>query len=180
MRTMQVEKAMRLRDEDMGCPSQGMSALLAGAMDQKPRREHKSTASLENHHCGFCGEIGHKQKGCPKATALLRAQAAGEVFVPCIGDLTGEDRQLAQLVAKMKYNWPEQPSAVYEGRQRRAREEQIVIGHQLCRMSAKDMCEFGQECELLLTVEGATCPNPNVRHGRTLWDHCVLGPISTK
>jgi hypothetical protein len=184
MRTLQVEKALALRDEDMGLPTQGSNAPLASARVKKPRREHRSQASTENHHCGFCGLMGHKQRTCPQVEALVEAQAAGEAPLVRTKELTGKDRQLAELVARMKYTWIEQRSEVYEGRKPRAREEQTVTGHQLCRMSAKDMCDFDREWGLLEDLQGRTCPNPQCEAWAEAWeaysDHNTLGPMRAR
>ena len=98
MRKLQVETALLLRDEHV---AMDVPPVAAGV--KRPRRQHRSVADIENHHCGFCGRYGHKQPSCPKANALLDAQASGKAVVHRTKELTGKDRQLAALVQKLKY-----------------------------------------------------------------------------
>ena len=116
---------------------------------KRPRRQHRSVADIENHHGGFCGMYDHKQTACPKAKALLDAQASGKAVVHRTKELTGKDRQLAAFVQKLRYTWPEQRNDIYEAREPRARERQVVTGHQLCRMTAKEVVSMKSECGLL-------------------------------
>ena len=160
LRELTAEKFRLLeREETGGAPTFG-AINPAIAEYRPPRREHRSIATVENKHCRFCGEIGHMQNGCPLARRQLAMQDEGLLPVPRAQDLEGVEKKLAQLVAHLKYTWIEQRTSQYEERRPRAQESQCVSGHQLCRMSARDMCEFSLQCELLDGLEEGVCQNP--------------------
>ena len=162
MRTLAAEKARREREDDtagLACLSDARSSSQAVA-PAKPRRVLRSTATVANKHCKICGEIGHRQDGCPVALRELEQQARDGLPAPRTSDLYGLDKRLAKVVAHLKYTWVEQRTGVYDARKPRAQERQCVSGHQLCRMSASDMCDFSWQCGLLNDLAGASCKSP--------------------
>ena len=52
-----------------------------------------------------------------------------------------QEKQLAELVAHLKYMWVEQRSDAYDARKPRAQQQGTVSGHQLVRMDARAMCQ---------------------------------------
>ena len=152
MRRLQGDKVREQQAEDRSGPAPDSGAKRLVAQRERPRRVHRSTASVQNTHCKLCGEVGHRMNTCP------RAQAASELpVVQTAAGLVGKEKQLAQVVARLKYTWIEQRSCAYEERKPRAQEAQCVSGHQLARMSAKEMCEFAAQCRLLQDAQGEPC-----------------------
>ena len=103
LRTLQAEKVLR------DGPEQQVGIALADSQlplrSQPKRREHRSQATLENTHCRYCGEVGHRIHGCEKAKSDIDLQALGLQAVPRAADLEGEDKRIAQIVAHLKYTW---------------------------------------------------------------------------
>ena len=130
-------------------------------MEHKPKnRVRRSAATVANKHCRFCGEVRHRQDGCPKAKEQLAQKLAGQLPVPRTGDLEGLDKRMAQVVAHLKYTWVEQRTAKYDARVPRAQEKQCVSGHQLCRMTTLDICEYSLQCGFLGESYKRPLPKP--------------------
>ena len=169
MRKLKAEIARRdqeMDDEEMDA----RECAAKGLVEFRPaRRVHRSTATLSNAHCRICGHIGHRQDGCPKVQEQLALQAQGLAPVPRTSQLEGAEKSLARVVAHLKYTWIEQRSSAYDARRPRAQEGQCVTGHQLCRMSARDMCDFSQQCELLDLAQDSFCQNPRCAEYAEKW-----------
>jgi len=188
MRKLQAEKVRRdqQRDQDDGVPRLTPSDAL---VEYRPStRVHRSTATVANKHCRFCGQVGHRQDGCAKAREQLALQQQGDLDAPRVADLDGLDKKLAQVVAHLKYTWLEQRTRDYDARRPRAQESQCVSGHQLCRMTAWDMCQFSLQCDFLSDLEEPReCTNPKcadyAEKWGTGWSKCgpnTLGPLRAR
>jgi len=153
LRTMAAEKAASdMQNAGSWESSPWTQPMVPAITVEKPRRRHRSTATLENTHCSYCGEVGHHANGCAKAKEDLRAQALGTLAVPKTRDLVGEEKKIVQIIAHLKYTWIEQRSEACDQLKPRAQETHSVTGHQLCRMSARDVAEFSLQC--------GPCQNP--------------------
>ena len=89
MRKLQVEKVLRDQKELQPIPDSQF------VLARRPfRRSHHSVALLQNSHCRYCGEVGHRADGCLKAR-----EAAWETDTVVVADappLTGNDKALAK------------------------------------------------------------------------------------
>lgn len=185
LRTLQAEKATR---DGLGPHSVAWADSALPVRDRPQARAHRSQAYLENTHCSYCGEVGHRLPGCRKAKEDMDAQALGVQAIPQAADLPAEEKRIARIIAHLKYTWPHQRTAVYEGLKPRAQEQQAVTGHILCRMSAKDMCKFGVEWGLLDDLQGTPCTNTrcqpdamaNAAGGGGFAEGNVLGQLCAK
>ena len=105
MHQLQVAVDADRRDGNVSA-STGGTQILPHAVP--PKREHRSTSSSQNTHCAYCGEIGHRMKRCPKVVQALHDQETGVTVMTAAAELTGKEKQLAELVAHLKYTWTEQ------------------------------------------------------------------------
>ena len=165
LRELQAQKTLQDQADDLQDSLQ--DSLVPGVLTssgpapKKPRREHRSTAKLENTHCSYCGELGHRlgqSGGCPKAKLDAEQQSLGVLPVPRASELVGVEKRLAEVVANLKYTWVEQRSAHYDSKDKRVRQKHSVSGHELARMSAFAMAEYGTLCGVLEDMYGCKCP----------------------
>jgi hypothetical protein len=127
---------------------------------EKPRRVHRSQADVENTHCSYCGQLGHRQGGCPSAAQDALDEMLGIVPVTRSAELVGTERQLHHVRAHLKYVWTDQRTQTYEEKRPRARQTLGLSGHDICRMSALQMVDFGFSAGILNDLQGSACPNP--------------------
>ena len=132
----------------------GMSASAPPAKADKRRRVHRSQADVENTHCSYCGQLGHRKPGCPRAEQDALDEMLGIVPVTRSAELVGTERQLHQVRAHLKYTWTDQRTETYEGKRPRARQGLSVSGHEICRMSALDMVNLGLAGGILTDLQG--------------------------
>lgn len=182
MRKLQGAVIRQQQEEDQACGHGLTMDHKPLSQDQKPRRLHRSRAQIENTHCSLCGGIGHRSSTCPQAQKKMQEGALQTL--PGALDLHGPQKQLHQVVARLKYTWLEQRTSVYEERKPRAQEAQCISGHEICRLSAQDMCAFAKQCRLLDDAQGSACQNPKCAEDGKKWeafsDKGILGPLRAR
>ena len=127
----------------------------------KKRRLHRSKASVENTHCRYCGQMGHRIPSCPRAEQDALEAILDLKPVKRNAELVGTERQLHQIRQHLKYTWTDQRTETYNNKTRRCRHVLDVSGHDISRMSALDMVNFGLATGILVDQAGTACSNPN-------------------
>jgi hypothetical protein len=137
---------------------------------KRPRRMHRSLAQVENHHCGYCGLLGHYAKqNCPLAEREAAMENMGLLPYVRSAELVGVDRELARVRQKLKYTWTDQRTDVYNAKKPRAQSELSMSGHRLCRMTANDAVSYALVEELVVDLEGKPCRNPKCASQKKGW-----------